>query len=333
MTRSEEIAQFLRVAGWEDATHIPLAGDADARRYIRLRRGNGETAILMDAPPAPDDSTIRFVRIDEHLTRVGLSAPAIAAQHPERGLLLLEDFGDAQFAAVMRDAPRKTEELYLAAVDLLIDLSRKPSPDHLPCYDPAAYPPLIAPVWDWYLAQGSVAPDGAAEHLVQALDPLMRRHCQTQQPVLCLRDYHVENLIWLPERGDVQRVGLLDFQDAFIGHPAYDLVSLLEDARRDTSPELRERLLRHFLNETGFDEDSLRVACAVLAAQRNLRILGIFARLSLHVGKPRYIALIPRVWSHLQNDLSHPALAPLRDAVAQWLPEPTPDYLDQLRRP
>ena len=151
------------------------------------------------------------------------------------------------------------------------------------------------------------------------------------RPVLALRDFHAENLIWLPERDGAARVGLLDFQDAFAGHPAYDLVSLLEDARRDVAPEVREAMVTHYIAGSGTDAAAFRTAFATSGAQRNLRILGVFARLSMHFGKPQYVALIPRVWAHLQADLADPALADLRDFLDGVLPAPDPDRLERIR--
>jgi aminoglycoside/choline kinase family phosphotransferase len=151
-------------------------------------------------------------------------------------------------------------------------------------------------------------------------------------PILALRDFHAQNLIWLPDRSGPARVGLLDFQDAMASHPVYDLVSLLEDARRDVPADLRAAMMARFAERSGMARPRLDAAAAVLGAQRALRILGVFARLSMHFDKPGYVALVPRVWAHLQRDLAHPAAAPLRAAVAAILPEPTQAALDSLRR-
>lgn len=152
-------------------------------------------------------------------------------------------------------------------------------------------------------------------------------------PVLIQRDYHAENLLWLPEREGIERVGLLDFQDAMSGHPAYDLVSLLQDARRDVAPEVEEAMIIRYLEKSGFDDSSYRAAYAVLGVQRNLRILGVFARLGQDHGKPHYVDLIPRVWNHLIRDLDHPALAPVAEKLRAELPEPTPENLERLKQP
>jgi len=150
--------------------------------------------------------------------------------------------------------------------------------------------------------------------------------------VVIQRDYHAENLLWLPDRDGVARVGLLDFQDAMLGHPAYDLVSLLQDARRDVPAEIELSMTRRFIDRSGVDEHGFRTAYAVLGVQRNLRILGVFARLSLDYGKPHYVDLIPRVWAHLRRGVDHPAMAPVADLLLQTLPLPTADNLNRLKR-
>jgi aminoglycoside/choline kinase family phosphotransferase len=153
----------------------------------------------------------------------------------------------------------------------------------------------------------------------------------TENPVLVMRDYHAENLLWLPKHDGVQRVGLLDYQDALAGHPAYDLVSLLEDARRDTAPELRAAMIEQYLANSDQEPDSFNAAYALLGAQRNLKIVGIFARLSMRDGKSHYVDLIPRVWDHLMRDLQHPACEKMRDWVVQYVPPPTPANLQKLK--
>ena len=152
-----------------------------------------------------------------------------------------------------------------------------------------------------------------------------------EMSALVLRDYHAENLIWLPGRNGTARVGLLDFQDAARGHPVYDLVSLLKDARRDLAPGLEARMIDRFLDRSGMAPDAFHAAYATLGAQRNLRILGGFARLSMHYGKPSYVDLIPRVWRHLQDSLAHPALATLAKVVNEDLPPPDPNLLQTLK--
>ncbi|MGG7645292.1 aminoglycoside phosphotransferase family protein [Rhodovulum sp. YNF3179] len=321
---------FLERAGWADAARAHLAGDASNRSYARLRRG-AQSAVLMDAPPARGEDIRPFTRIARHLARLGLSAPAILAEDPEHGFLLLEDLGDALFSTVAEAQPELEETLYAAAVGVLAELHAHPVPPGIAAYDPPLMAGLSGLVLDWYLpaALGHPAPE-SAEALRAAVEAATAS-LATDRPVLVLRDYHAQNLIWLPERQGPARVGLLDFQDAMAGHPAYDLVSLLEDARRDTSAALRAAMYARYATETGTDPESLARAVAILGAQRNLRILGVFARLCLRDGKPGYVDLMPRVWDHLQRDLAHPALAALRAIVDDHLPAPDPDLQARMK--
>ncbi|WP_421702277.1 aminoglycoside phosphotransferase family protein [Aliiroseovarius sp.] len=316
------ITDFLTRAGWGNAKRAPLAGDASARCYERLTRG-ADIAVLMDAP----GGDIRpFTRVARHLSGLDLSAPEILAEDTTNGLLLLEDFGDALYARLVEAAPSCEEALYVEAVEVLIALHSHPAPAWAPDFGPATMTEAIAPAWDWY-AKGITGSTAGQEAAQAELGTLLAE--TASDPVLILRDYHAENLFWLPDRDGTARVGLIDFQDALAGPRAYDLISLTEDARRDVDPALADRLIAHYATRTGQHAETFRLAAATCAAQRNLRILGIFARLSLHFGKPHYIDLIPRVWGLLQRDLEHPRLARLRECC--HLPEPTPDNLQILR--
>lgn len=320
---------FLAQAGWASARADPLSGDASDRRYMRLRHADGRRAVLMIAPPAPDDSTARFCAVGDFLVQLGLSAPALLARAPDRGLLLLEDLGDAVFARVIEADPGAEAQLYAAAIDLLCELHRHAPPAFLAAPDAGTLATMVAPAADWYLGHGDPQPGVAAE-FANALSPALAR-AMAGPRVLAHRDFHAENLIWLLDRTAAARVGLLDFQDAFAGPPTYDLVSLLEDARRDLAPGLRDAMIARYARNTDADPDAIDTAVAILGAQRNLRILGIFARLCLRMGKPRYIDLIPRVWAHLMADLDLPELTELRERVTAHLPPPTPETLQDLR--
>ncbi|GMG82912.1 phosphotransferase [Paralimibaculum aggregatum] len=326
---SARISGFLDRAGWGAAALAPLAGDASARRYLRLAMG-ADRAVLMDAPPAAGEDIRPFAAVTGWLRAAGLSAPEILAADAEAGLLLLEDLGDALLARVAAAESAAEPALYAAAVDLLAAALPTP-PDSLAPYDMAVLQREAGLALDWYLAAGDVPParDMRAEYeelLAEALATVAGA-----RDTLVLRDYHAENLIWLPDRAGPARVGLLDYQDALAGHAAYDLVSLLEDARRDTAPELQAAMRARYLDaRPDLDRESFAAAYAALGAQRNLKIVGIFARLCLRDGKPRYLELIPRVWRHLARDLSHPALAPLADWVARRLPPPEPARLARL---
>ncbi len=308
-----------------------MTADASFRSYERLHAPDGSSAILMNAPPDTNEGVDIFVTIAGILSGYGYSAPRILAQDVAGGLLLIEDLGDDLYARLCRSRPQLEPPLYEAAVDLLIDLSRQPRPTGLQPYSDAVYRREAGLVTDWYL-RGS-ATSGRHASPEQYLN-LVSDACAAAapfDPVLVMRDYHAENLLWLPDRHGVARVGLLDFQDALLGHPAYDLVSLLEDARRDTSPALQQAMKQRYIAGTATDPQAFEYAYCALGAQRNLKIVGIFARLFLRDGKAGYLGLIPRVWGHLQRDLAHPDLKDLRRWVEQNVPEPTPDTLNVIR--
>ena len=332
MTRADEIAGFLAAEGWGGAARVPLAGDASARRYERLARGV-EPAILMDVPPGSGLTVGPFLAVDAWLRAAGFSAPAVLAADADRGLVLLEDLGDDLFARICAAAPAREGGLYAAAVDLLADLQRLPPPDGdwtPPPYDLAFLLREARLALEWYLpaATGRRAPaDLAAEYEARASEAFAPF---ATPAVAVYRDYHAENLIWLPERAGHARIGLLDFQDMLVGHPAYDLVSLLEDARRDVSPELRTAMLARYAERSGADAAALDHAAHALSAQRNLKIVGLFSRLARRDGKPRYLELLPRVWRHLAADLAHPALAPLAGLVGRHMPPPEPPVLARI---
>ncbi|MCC6303675.1 MAG: phosphotransferase [Rhodobacteraceae bacterium] len=329
--RAALAAAFLAAAGWGGATRRPLAGDASPRRYERLARASGAGAVLMDADPASGEDVRPFLAIARHLSGLGLSPPAILAEDREAGFLLLEDLGDDLFARLCVQDPAAEPALYEAAVDTLVHLHRHPPPAGIAAYDPGTMGRLAGLAAEWYRtgATGAAAESAAAAALAAATERALAT-LAPGRPVLALRDVHAENLIWLPARRGPARVGLLDFQDARAGHPGYDLVSLLEDARRDLAPGLAPAMRARYAAAAGLTDKSFAAACAALAAQRNLRILGVFARLAMLHGKPQYVTLIPRVWGHLAADLAHPALAELRAVVAATLPEPDPGRLSRI---
>jgi aminoglycoside/choline kinase family phosphotransferase len=328
--RSARIAAFIAATGWREAEAHPLAGDASNRRYLRLIQPDGARAVLMDAPAERGEDVRPFLAIARHLRGLGLSAPAILAEDTEAGLLLLEDLGDALFARVLERTPEMEQPLYEAATDLLVALHRAAPPAGLASYTPALMADLAALAFDWYRpgASGEKSPDRDRfrAEIETVLDTL-----PDTDTVLIQRDYHAENLLWLPDRAGVARVGLLDFQDALRGHPAYDLVSVLEDARRDVTPALAQAMIARYINATGTGAEAFHTAYACLGAQRNLRILGVFGRLCLRDGKAHYIDLIPRVWAHLMHDLTHPALSGIAAMVADALPPPDPAHLAALK--
>ncbi len=310
---SDPVAAFLATspaAGW---SRRPLAGDASGRRYERLHAPDGRTAILMDARAEPA-SFAPFLRIGAHLRSLGLRAPEVLAEAP--GLLLLEDLGPTHMAAWLAKHPEEAPLLYAAAVELLARLQTAPPPDGLVALTPTRAAGMIAPLWEYY------APDADPRHAAE----LTGRLCEALEAhapdatILSLRDFHAENLVWRPDREGTDRLGLLDFQDAVLAPPEYDLASLLRDARRDTDAEIRTAMLRRFAELTGRSEVRVAAATAMLGLQRNLRILGIFAGLARERGKPGYLALLPRVRAHVDGDLAHPALAPLTPLVRALVP-------------
>jgi len=303
----EGIEAFLESAGWGGADILPLAGDASFRRYFRISLGE-KAAMLMDAPPPTEDPT-PFLRVAHWLEDNGLRAPHILAEDAARGLVLLEDFGEARMRDYLDQWPEDEEEIYRGAVEALVALHDIPPGPFLD-YSMSEYMREARLLVDWYCPSRSLAVDSVAYG--QAWEKALGQLLPRQRPgVTVLRDYHSENIMLL---GPLKNQGLLDFQDALVGHPAYDLVSLLQDARRDVSMALETEMFDYYRRQTGVDEDEFLADYAVLGAQRNAKIVGIFVRLWKRDGKPRYLDYIPRVWNLLERDLVHPALEP----VACW---------------
>jgi aminoglycoside/choline kinase family phosphotransferase len=310
--RDNQIADFLQDNGHATAALTALAGDASSRRYLRLQEGH-QSFILMDAPP-PEDVD-QFVRVAKILHAYGYSAPEILCQDSEAGLLLLEDLGDTLFASLMEEGADE-EKLYKLAVDFLLDLRCQPSASGLPEFSDGYVLSQNEVFLDWYI------PD-ATDNTVQKRDrdryeDIWRRllpDIWVGKEGLLLRDFHAENLLLLEQREGLNALGLLDFQDALIGPAAYDLVSLLQDARRDVSHHIVEKMIDYYIQESGVEAASFRQSYAILGAHRALRIMGIFIRLAKTQGKTRYLDLLPRMKGHLDGNLNHPALSELK----QWL--------------
>jgi aminoglycoside/choline kinase family phosphotransferase len=297
---------FLAAAGWGSAAIEPLPGDASNRRYFRLRGDKG-TAMLMHAPP-PGEDPEPFIRAARWLDSNGMRAPLIHAEDAGQGFVLLEDFGEVRMREYLDAWPQDESEVYRHAVDALLQLHRLP-PGPFTQYSLAEYQREAKLFIDWFCPARGLYVDGKswAEAWDKALGPLLSR----QRPgVTVLRDYHAENIMLV---GGLEKQGLLDFQDALVGHRAYDLVSLLQDARREVDPALEAAMLDYYVAQSGADA-SFAADYARLGAQRNAKIVGIFVRLWKRDGKPRYLDYIPRVWALLERDLAHPALA----AVAHW---------------
>lgn len=317
MTVAErDIAAFLEEAGWPGAERKPLAADASFRRYDRLNRGSSR-AVLMIAPPKKEKPRA-FLEIAALLHGLGLSAPGILHAAPERGLILLEDFGDRTFTRALAEGASEAE-LYALATDVLIALQRGWTPEMaresgLPRYGRAEMVQEAELFLDWYLPAARRAEATTAEReafrdawleVLPAAGGL--------EDTLVLRDYHVDNLMVLEGRDGTAACGLLDFQDAVLGSPAYDLISLLEDARRDVAPETAKAMYGRYLEAFPIcAPEALFAACAVQGAQRHTRVLGVFTRLYRRDGKAGYLRHLPRLWRLLEGQLAHPGLAPLR---------------------
>ena len=304
------LEQFLASSGWDQAIVDPLPGDASFRRYFRVSRG-GDKAMLMHAPP-PEEDPGEFLSVTSYLREQGMRAPEILAAKPEDGWILLEDFGDHRMRDWLDANAAQEEATYRKAIDALVLLHAKPAGPFSP-YDMATYHREVDLFVEWYCPAMKLAVDSRSWTAAweEALAPLLDR----QRPgVTVLRDYHAENIMLpAPDDGGCGEQGLIDYQDALVGHPAYDVVSLLQDARRDVSPELEQTMLDYYLSQVEPGEE-FAADYARLGAQRNAKIVGIFSRLWKRDDKPRYLSLIPRVWEAMERDLAHPALAP----VASW---------------
>lgn len=351
--REDEISDFLAKAGWGAAARAPLAGDASTRRYERLAGPKG-AAVLMDWPRVPEvplpsgrksysevahlaTDCGPFVAVGEYLRRLGLSAPGIFARDVARGLLLLEDLGDASLGSILDkgEGPggEPLDDIYRAGVDALVLLQAHDAPHRLPLgdggehvvpsFDDSVFRAELDILLDWYfpvVLNCEASTDLRAEY--HALWSSLRTHIDAGPRTLFLRDFHSPNIIWLGDRSGLARIGLIDFQDALIGSRAYDLVSFLQDARRDVPAARENAMLDLYVSRArsdlaGFDEAEFRAAYAVLGAERALRLIGLWPRLLKRDGKPHYMAHMPRTMDYLRRNLVHPALAPLRT----WLDE------------
>jgi len=353
LKRARALRILLVRSGWDEAVRSPMQGDASSRAYERLVKPDGSRAVLMVSPPRSDGPAVRngkpysaivklaesvhaFVGVDRGLRALGFSAPRIYGEDLAEGLLIIEDLGSEPVV----DAGGPRPERYAEAVRLLAKLHATELPGVLPVADGIDHvlPPydLEALVFetellpDWYCpAIRGADLSGPARSDFVALWAEVLGSVIPERPTWTLRDYHSPNLIWLPQREGLERIGLIDFQDAVLGHPAYDLASLLQDARVDATAEFELRLLGLYVRERrnrepDFDMQGFARAYAVLAAQRATKILGIFARLDRRDGKPGYLAHLPRIEGYLTRNLAHPALTRLRLWHAEHLPDLVP---------
>ncbi len=299
---------FLAAHGWSDARILPLAGDASFRRYFRVVDGD-RRAVLMDAPP-PHEDPRPFIAVAEYLCEAGLNAPTILARDLDRGLLLIEDFGDVRLRETVDAAPDRETAYYSGLTDLLVHLHARPPMPGLPVHGLDQWLDEVMLFTDWYCPALDIVVDRDAFRA--AWDAVLAPVANDGLPrVTVLRDFHAENIMLVAGRDGLAHYGLLDFQDALIGHPAYDLASVLEDARRDVRPAVEAAMLARYRQATARDIGN---AYWALAAQRNTRILGVFVRLWKRDNKAHYRQFQPRMWGLLERDLAHPALVPVR----QW---------------
>jgi hypothetical protein len=323
--RQAQLQDFLSHCGLKGAHRTAVAGDASFRRYDRLKL-DGKSYILMDAPP-PEEDCLPFVLIAEHLFNNGFSAPEILQQDLTNGFLLLEDLKDDTFNTVFKTSLEKEFDLYKGSIDVLVSLHQKEAPklyeinedsNHQQLnYDEALFHRELDLFSKWYLPTLKATNDESWPRVLKDLWQPLEPHVIPEKPVMVLRDYHADNLMWLPDRKGIKQIGLLDFQDSVNGHPAYDMVSLLMDARRDVSPQLMDDMIDHYLQEiaghgNAINEQEFLRAFHILGTQRNLKIIGIFARLWKRDKKPHYPTMIPHVWRLLERNLEHPALKDMK---------------------
>jgi N-acetylmuramate 1-kinase len=331
-------AEFLANHGWGGAQILPLAADASFRRYFRVQNSD-RYAVLMDAPPHLEDSR-PFLAVAQHLHGLKLRAPHIIAANLDLGLILLEDFGDDRLGPFLAATPHLEEPLYQRALESLIIAQQYAPPQQLAFaalpsggslallpYDEAVLLREVNLLPEWFLPAFGINLTAQAQADYEAA---WRASWQTvlaqsqSMPVMVLRDYHADNLMILK---DSNQLGLLDFQDALAGHAAYDLVSLLQDARRDVSEALEAEMLAYYWHHAparikNIGEAAFDAAYEVLGAQRNTKIIGIFSRLHQRDGKAFYPTLQPRVWRYLNRNLQHPALASVRSWFDKYVPAP-----------
>lgn len=327
------IDRFLTQAGLSDQTRTPLAGDASMRRYERLVDSQGNSVVLMDAPPDKNPNLEPYIHITKLLAAQRVSVPDIIAQDLKNGLLIIEDLGDDLFSNVLNHNPNHEHALYEAATDWLIRMHTGPNVWDFPKLEsltPLALSQLTSltfSTYRYYICKN--IDDQARAQFETAFLKSLNKHLPGQL-VFVHRDFHVQNLLWLPKRDGIARIGVIDFQDAKLGHPAYDLVSLLQDARRNVPQTVQDTMLNRYIKRTGVNETAFRTAYALLGVQRNMRILGVFARLSKIYDKPEYIDLIPRVWGHFKQGLANEACAEFAPILLDALPEPTKENLQKL---
>ena len=316
---------FWQKAGWDGAQEMPLANDASFRCYFRLKHSDGRVAVVMDAPPENED--IRpFMSVAGILSGFGYSVPHLLASNETDGFLLLEDFGDMTYTRALA-AGEDEFALYSLAADLLADLAKRGLDGvtgHIPAYSDKKLLEEVMLFIDWYLRPGvGLRIDDAARESFADAWRLCLPAARSAPDVFVLRDYHVDNMILLPDRSGIAACGLLDFQDAVIGPASYDLVSLLQDSRRDISNHVIESTMERYFAAMPeiVDRQAFLSSYRVLGAQRQLKVFGIFARQTVLYGNHGYLVHMPRLWRLTLQNLSDEALAPVREWIEKHVPE------------
>lgn len=309
---------FLHDYGIKTYKLLKIDTDASKRHYYRIITLDN-SFILMDSSQEPE-SIIPFLNIATLLIKYGLKAPSIYAKNLEQGLLLLEDLGNDSYTKYIEQKPNSESELYSLAIDVLINLSKIDIDLSLPLQDEKLLNTGLSVFNEFYIHQklNPKAALNASKEILNVFNGLYKS-LNNFKLILILRDYHADNLMWLEQNENIQKVGILDFQDAVFGLPCYDLVSLLEDARRDVNPKIVEECkAKYFASFKHIKHTDLELAYAILGAQRNLRIVGAFHRLNIQYNKPKYLKYLPRVWKHIQNNLQHPTLQPLKEIFNKY---------------
>ncbi|MEM9212077.1 MAG: phosphotransferase [Pseudomonadota bacterium] len=323
--RMDDMMAFLQTHGFGHFSIEILTADASFRRYFRGTAGT-TSVVLMDAPPNTGEDVRPFLEVTEMLKDFGLSPPHIHASDAKNGFIIMEDFGDCLVARRAAEHPEEEEKIYRRAIDILAHIGSRPAPGNLQPYTRDIYHREATLVLDWYCSGiDATAKEGFEAALDDALFGLSQ-----MRPVLTLRDYHAENLIWRPQEDGLAQLGLLDYQDALAGHPVYDLVSLIEDARRSIPDHVTDKLMAYASEKLHLSQEDLAKDMAILGAQRNLKIIGIFARLAIRDRKPKYPSMIPHVYSLLKRDLSHPSTEHLAKWCEKYLPAPNSAVLSTL---
>ena len=325
--RDDVFTAFLQANGWGTAQRDAIKQDASKRRYLRLTRPSRTTCIAMDIPADATERPDDIVRITHHLRSIQLGAPEIYAVDADHGFLLVEDLGPLRYADEFKSSPQLQRPRYIAAIDALVHLQHNAPAANLPVAGPDVLAQMIDPLFEYYL-QAPCDPD-QKQSLTREFFKVLSENL-TGPMVMSLRDCHAENLIWVGTKTGHARVGLIDYQDAFLTHPAYDIVSLVFDVRRDIPDDLRCDLIDHYIAQSGHDADHMKTAIALINVQRNMRILGVFARLAKQQ-KPNYLDWAPRTWAFIEQGLRDPCMAPIASEIRQIVTPPTPQHIQWLR--